>query len=179
MRFTKPFDLSNKQIVTDGCMLTVSGILIDLFHPDSNDILIEDIAHGLAHNCRWNGHTQKFWSVAQHCCMMYDAAPKGKEKMYLLHDSEEAYWGDMIKPLKNILRKTHPEVFDLMHLMRKIIYDKFGVEYEYDGVHDSDFEMLKWELENTMMNNKVDFWTPEKAKIEWLNRFYYENETNG
>jgi hypothetical protein len=79
-KITNAVDLDNKKIVYDGCMITVSGIVVDLFNPDPDTLLISDIAHGLANNCRWNGHTKHFWSVAQHCCMMYDMAPKGEDR---------------------------------------------------------------------------------------------------
>jgi 5'-deoxynucleotidase YfbR-like HD superfamily hydrolase len=171
MVLLKAIDLDNKKIVYDGCMITVSNIIVDLYNPKPEMILIEDIAHGLANNCRWNGHTQKFWSVAQHCCMMYDLAPNSKKLQYLLHDAEEAYWGDMIKPLKNKIKQSCPEIIDLMHLMRKIIYDKFEVEYADETTSYVDFELLKWEFENIIKDSNADFWLPEKAKEEFLKRF--------
>src|SRR3990167_2002595 len=109
MKITKAVDIDNKKIVLDGCMVTVSQTVVDLLNPDPELIIIEDIAHGLANNCRWNGHTKKFWSVAQHCCMMYDFVSKESKLTALLHDAEEAYWGDMIKPLKNVFRSVCPE----------------------------------------------------------------------
>lgn len=168
----KAVDLDNKKIVYDGCMLTKSNILIDLYHPDPDLILIDDIAHGLANNCRWNGHTQRFWSVAQHCCMMCDmASPKDKLK-YLFHDAEEAYWGDTIKPLKNKIKESCPEIILLMREMRKIIYDKFKIDYIDEGTEKADFECLQWEFENIIKNSNADYWMPERAKAEWLDRYY-------
>ena len=35
--------------------------------PDPQDIDIVDIAHSLAMQCRYNGHTDRFYSVAEHC----------------------------------------------------------------------------------------------------------------
>ncbi len=165
-------DIDKKQIVLDGCMVTVSGTVIDLYNPDANLITIEDIAHGLAYNCRWNGHTQGFWSVAQHCCMMFDQAPEGERLKYLLHDAEEAYWGDMIKPLKNKIKTACPEIIELMRLMRRIIFDKFGVAYPDKGVEDKDFELLQWEFENIIKTKSAIFWPPDFAKQEFLERFY-------
>jgi hypothetical protein len=107
-KITKAVDLINGKIVLDGCMVTASGFIVDLINPDPETILIDDIAQGLANNCRWNGHTQEFWSVAQHCCMMFDIAPDELKLTHLFHDCEEAYWGDMIKPLKNIIESKYP-----------------------------------------------------------------------
>jgi len=165
-------DIDNKKIVLDGCMVTVSNIVVNLYNPDPNTIFIEDIAHGLANNCRWNGHTQEFWSVAQHCCMMYDNAPKARKLTFLMHDAEEAYWGDMIKPLKNKIQVACPEIINLMHLMRHIIFKKFGIDEESEDSKGHDFELLKWEFENIIKNSNADFWLPDRAKAEWLSRFY-------
>lgn len=172
-KITKAVDLDNKKIVYDGCMVTVSGIVINLYHPDPDTILIKDIAHGLANNCRWNGHTQKFWSVAQHCCMMFDMAPDKDKLTYLFHDAEEAYWGDMITPLKNIIREQCPEVIEKMKLMRKLIYDKFHIDSVTMETMIADFQCLEWEFENIIKNSNADYWLPERAKKEWIIR--YEN----
>jgi hypothetical protein len=170
----KAVDLDNKKIVYDGCMITVSGEVIDLFNPNPNSILIIDIAHGLANNCRWNGHTQKFWSVAQHCCMMYDAAPRGEKLKYLFHDAEEAYWGDIIKPLKNILAEKCPEILAHMRELRKLIYYKFKIPYVYgdEGVKRLDYDCLIWEFEHIIKTNSATYWTPQRAEKEWLNRYH-------
>lgn len=170
-KFTTALDLDNKKIVYDGCMLTVSNILIDLYDPKPETIFIEDIAHGLANNCRWNGHTQKFWSVAQHCCMMHDLAPDNRKLTFLMHDAEEAYWGDMIKPLKNKIKEKCPEIIELMHLMRNLIFEKFGIDKEKEDTKAQDFELLQWEFENIIKNSNADFWLPERAKAEFMHRF--------
>jgi len=170
-KITTALDLDNKKIVYDGHMITVSNILVNLFNIDPATILIEDIAHGLSNNCRWNGHTQKFWSVAQHCCMMYDIAPVGRKLTFLMHDAEEAYWGDMIKPLKNIIQEKCPEIIEAMHKTRDLIFEKFGVPKESKDSKDSDFEMLQWEFENIIKSSNAEFWLPERSKIEFLNRY--------
>jgi len=167
----------NAKLVQDGCMITVSGKLIDLWHPDKDLIDIDDIAHGLANNCRWNGHSQMFWSVAQHCCMMYDIAPEGKKMTFLMHDAEEAYWGDIIKPIKNKIQESCPEIIDLMHLMRDIIFEKYGIEKESPTSKYADNKCLYWEFENIIKNRGyVKFWSPVKAKRKFLKRFYKEVE---
>jgi 5'-deoxynucleotidase YfbR-like HD superfamily hydrolase len=171
-KFINAVDLNSKKIVYDGFMITASGILINLFDVDKNLILIEDIAHGLANNCRWNGHTKQFFSVGQHCCMMFDNAPKDRKMTFLMHDSEEAYWGDMIKPLKNIIQKKCPEIIEQMTKTRVLIFEKFGISEESKDSKEMDFELLQWEFENIIKDNNADFWSPEKAKSEFLKRFY-------
>jgi 5'-deoxynucleotidase YfbR-like HD superfamily hydrolase len=171
-KITKAVDLDNHKIVHDGCMITFSGIVVDLMKPDPETILIADIAHGLANNCRWNGHTQHFWSVAQHCCMMFDKAPYDERLSWLFHDAEEAYWWDMIKPLKNVIRDKCPEILDRMKLMRQIIYKKFEISPLTMECMIADFECLEWEFENIIKISNGNFWLPEQAKKEWLHRYF-------
>jgi hypothetical protein len=171
-KITKAVDLVNGKIVLDGCMITKSGYVVDLMNPDPKTILIDDIAHGLANNCRWNGHTQSFWSVAQHCCMMYDMANEGFELTFLFHDAEEAYWGDIIKPLKNLIEQKCPEITERMRGMRKLIFDKFSVPYSGVVTKQVDYNCLLWEFENIVKTQTVDAWLPERAKEEWLRRYY-------
>ncbi len=165
-------DLMNGKIVHDGHMITASGVVVDLRDPDPDMILVEDIAHGLANNCRWNGHTRYYWSVAQHCCMMHDMAPAREELKYLFHDAEEAYWGDIIKPLKNVLKELCPEIVVMMDRMRELIYEKFCIDSPDKGVKESDTHLLKWEFENVVEDGMcVCFWSPDNSKIEWLKRY--------
>ena len=172
-KITKAVDLDNKKIVYDGCMITVSGIVVNLLDPDPDTLLITDIAHGLANNCRWNGHTRHFWSVAQHCCMMYDMAPKGEKLSHLFHDAEEAYWGDMIKPLKNVIRDKCPEIIEKMKMLRGMIYLKFNISPVTEITMINDFGCLQWEFENIIKvsNCYPSYWSPIRAKQEWIERY--------
>jgi hypothetical protein len=82
------------------CILTHTGKRFDLFEPDANMIDPRDIAHSLAHLCRFNGHTREFYSVAQHSCIVAELVPEEHKLAALLHDATEAYLGDMTRPLK-------------------------------------------------------------------------------
>lgn len=79
-----------------------SGELWNLMDPDPDDVNIEDIAHALAHICRFNGHTRQFYSVAEHSVRVAaHLAPDWSLQVGgLLHDASEAYLGDVIRPLK-------------------------------------------------------------------------------
>lgn len=82
--------------VSRGWMQTYSGRQFWPFLPKTEDICIEDVAHGLAMTCRYGGHTRRFYSVAEHCWHLSQFA--GLEA--LLHDSSEAYLGDVPRPIK-------------------------------------------------------------------------------
>lgn len=81
-------------------ILTHTGKRLDLFEPDADMIDPRDIAHSLAHLCRFNGYTREFYSVAQHSCLVADLVPTEHKLAALLHDATEAYLGDMTRPLK-------------------------------------------------------------------------------
>jgi hypothetical protein len=160
-------DIERKKIVYDGCMVTYSGIIVKLFAPDMGDILLKDIAHGLAYNCRWNGATKSYFSVAEHCCMMYDRVPQELKATALFHDAEEAYWGDLIKPLKNMLSEI---ARCNMRLMRNVIFIKYGIAKINEEIDKADFELLQWDLDNLILSNNHKGMTPERAESEWLKR---------
>lgn len=87
--------------------MTRFGNEIDLLNPKPEAIDIRDIAHSLGMQCRYNGHTSQFYSVAEHSLIVMElvaSAGGGKHDQLcaLMHDAHEAYLGDMIQPLKSM-----------------------------------------------------------------------------
>lgn len=80
--------------------------------PRAEDVNIEDIAHALAYQCRFNGATREFYSVAEHCVHCSFIGPESEALERLLHDASEAYTGDLIRPIKRseVLDRLHPEL---------------------------------------------------------------------
>ena len=70
--------------------------------PREDEVDIRDIAHGLATTNRYGGQFPAPFSVAQHSCMVSELCQPANALVALLHDAEEAYTGDLIKPLKAI-----------------------------------------------------------------------------
>ena len=93
-------------------MQTHSGNVIDFDAVMSGAPLpidIHDIAVSLSHLCRFNGHTRRFYSVAEHSvyvawdfCRISNRTLPHEILAALLHDAHEAYTGDIITPLKSI-----------------------------------------------------------------------------
>lgn len=77
-----------------------------VFYFNSPCFNIEDIAHSLSMNCRFNGHVNQFYSVAQHSLLVMDLMKflhLGDSLEGLMHDATEAYMTDVPAPLKTLL----------------------------------------------------------------------------
>lgn len=85
------------------CMKTFTGKDIFPQDPESIELSIVDIAHALSFLCRYAGHTQEFYSVAQHCVHMSYLVPEEYAYEALLHDASEAYLADLPHDVKAIL----------------------------------------------------------------------------
>ncbi len=81
-------------------MQTTTGKRFYPLDPRPEEVDIKDISHALSNLTRFNGHTKRFYSVAQHSCLVHDYMPEDLKALGLLHDATEAYIGDMIRPIK-------------------------------------------------------------------------------
>lgn len=64
------------------------------------DVDVRDIAHALALECRYANHTSVHYSVAQHAVELSYRVPAEVAFDALHHDDDEAYLGDVPRPLK-------------------------------------------------------------------------------
>lgn len=151
---------------------TFSGRAFDFdaaLRGDDVDIDIWDIAHALAHICRFNGHCRQLYTVAQHSVLVAERArvlaeEQGHDDVHrvaaagLLHDATEAYIGDMIRPLK-----SRPELRffrDLEQAVADAIARRFGLctePYTLSLVDQADDEMLAVEA-GELLNHPAFAW---------------------
>lgn len=82
---------------------TYSGRRFYIADPRPEDVDPADIAWALAHIPRYGGHAHRFHSVAEHSVLLSHLVPEEHALAALLHDSPEAYLGDVITPLKGLL----------------------------------------------------------------------------
>lgn len=99
-------------------------------HPERSDIVIADIAAGLANKARYGGQTIPgcYYSVAQHSCFLArHAMNKGDYDLaleFMIHDGCEAYLGlDYPRPVKHLFR----DGLVLEELADRAIRNHFGI----------------------------------------------------
>ena len=111
----------------------LSGRRLDIINPSPLDIEIEDIAHGLTFQARWNGQTKGefVFSVAYHSIIVWRIFlfenPKIEKKwqlVCLLHDSPEYVIGDMISPVKKEIGSSY---INLEKKLLEAIHIRFGL----------------------------------------------------
>jgi uncharacterized protein len=87
---------------------TYSGQKFWILDPRPEDINIIDVAHALSMKCRFGGHCQTFYSVAQHSMYVaygvFTLIDSEDTCLWgLLHDLAEAYLPDTPRPIKNMV----------------------------------------------------------------------------
>ena len=133
---------------------TRSGRRVALLNPSPSQIAIGDIAHGLAHQCRFNGQTNKFYSVAQHSVLVASILPRELRLAGLLHDASEAYLGDIVQPLKELL----PDYQAIEAKFCEVLGTRFNVDLQpNDAIKHADLVVLATERRDLMPMDTADW----------------------
>lgn len=101
---------------------TISGQIVHVIGPDPVTLRMDDIAWSLGRQLRYNGHMQQDYTVAHHCVIMSYVVPPPYALEALLHDSGEAYMGDITWPVKQLF----PELEEIESELTYDIMDKYG-----------------------------------------------------
>lgn len=168
----------------NACIQTASGRYADLLDPQPHHIDIGDIAHALANLCRFGGHTREFYSVAQHSVLASRIVPREHALTALLHDATEAYVGDMVLPLKDLL----PGYRLLEASVWRRIAAHYGLPIVLPGcVKRADLVLLATERRDLMneqaepwpvlenvptLPDTIKPWTPVNARAQFVLRFW-------
>lgn len=148
------------------------------------DINVVDIARALSHQCRFAGHTNRFYSVAEHCVhVARQFTDPQLRKIGLLHDATEAYILDLPKPLKSLL----PDYEAYEQRVWEVIAAKFAMPREIPAaVHEIDRRMLiterprlfrhplpwpKYADVQPLDGVDIEGWLPNHAQAEFLASF--------
>lgn len=165
--------MKTENLFTPDCIRTFTGQYVNVFEPDPDTLVIEDIAHALAMQCRFGGHLPYFYSVAQHsvaCSIATEAIDPKLALTALMHDSSEAYLLDIPRPIKLKLA-NYKEIED--NLMKALAF-KFGFTYPLpEPVHIIDNVALKSEWASIMLpaEKLVYGFSNIEAETSFLSRY--------
>lgn len=143
-------------------MKTINGKIFDPLFMRPEDVLLEDVAHGLSLLCRGAGQVKFFYSVAQHSinCALEAKARGWSDRLVLLclmHDASEAYINDVIRPVKVHL----PDYRKIEDVVMAAILAKFGLE----DLTAEEIEKCKL-IDNELMNDElIAMFTGEEDRI--------------
>jgi hypothetical protein len=110
---------------------TSSGRKIDFLSPNVNNFILDDIIVALGRINRFGGHTREEWSVLQHSVFVnliiehYRTFDQELRAAAILHDAHEAYVGDIVTPLKNIIGVENSALMKIVSRIDKCIANKF------------------------------------------------------
>ncbi len=146
--------------VEDGWIGLYSGGAIHFAAPAQDEIILEDVAHSLSQLCRYNGHTKRFYSVAEHACLMSDwvmrqywsSSLDGLTALH--HDDAEYVIGDMARPLK----VTMPQFRAAETVLDEALARKFGTEYPFPSwLKSIDSRIIRDEKRAVMQPTPLDW----------------------
>lgn len=169
-------DYSNNMVNGDSYIRTFLGRRFDFDNHRHYNLNIEEIAHSLSQQCRWTGHTKKFYSVAQHCVLCAQNVSKEFEFEALMHDASEAFIGDVSSPLK----KKLPDYKKISEPIERFICDYYLLPFP----HSPEIKVIDnilmetegrqlingWKADENIqpLDMTIKPWSSEWAKAEFL-----------
>lgn len=164
-----------------GWMQTFSGKQFWPMDPHVDDIDIRDIAHSLSMQCRYNGHSLRYYSVAEHSVYVSRYVSGHLALEGLLHDAAEAYLCDIPRPLKPHLTNYR----ETEERLERVIATHFGLKYPFhpdikrvdSAILGDEKEALMstepepWYLPYEALGVKIEGWMPQEAEKRFLERY--------
>jgi len=145
-------------------ILTRTGHVFWLHNPKPYPLLIADIAWSLSMQCRFCGHPDHFYSVAEHSYRMASVVPREHALAALLHDASEAFISDIPRPVKRLC----PDVISVEVNLFKMIEEHFDVHIIGNKViEEYDLRMYATEMRDLMeFDGTLPFEPVQKEPID-------------
>jgi hypothetical protein len=143
-------------------IITYNGITFWPLDPRIDEVNIEDIAHSLSMQCRFNGHLRCFYSVSEHSVRVAAQCSPENALWGLLHDASEAYLTDLPAPIKEEM----PDYKKMERIVQAVICEKFGLPIDEPAeVKKNDIILRVTEMRDLRKNGHI---TIDYNKIEPL-----------
>lgn len=173
------------------CIETFMGEIFNPLRPKQELIHLVDVAHALSNQCRFSGHSQWHYSVAQHSYLVskllerWDAEPL-IQMHGLFHDGSETYLVDLATPLKKhrFFGRSYRAVEGPL---QRAVCRRFGLRTSMPSiVGAADAVLLATEVRDLMHKDrpywkklaekpdpkiKIEKWSQDKAKRRFLQRY--------
>lgn len=167
-------------------MQTFTGKQFWPMDPRADEIDIADIAHSLSMQCRYAGHSLRFYSVAEHSTLVakwiLDNGTRWDALAGLLHDATEAYLVDVPRPVKPFLNGYREAEARMWNAVAQRFW---GYEFDLPPiVHEADNRILcderaqnmapsqaDWNIPDNPLGITLQFWSPEQAEAGFLRMF--------
>lgn len=160
---------------------TYTGRKFYTLDPRPEEVDIVDIAHALSMMCRYNGHCERFYSVAEHSVLIARHLPLKYKLWGLLHDASEAYIADINRPTKRFM----PEYKSIERNIMLAVCDHFGLDRDEpfevkcadNGIlFDECAQNMKtppndWALTDPPLGVTLKYWPPACAKHWFLTTY--------
>lgn len=140
---------------------THSGTRFPVLEARLEHVVLDDIAHSLSMQCRYNGHVPQFYSVAEHCVLVAEwVERRTKNKLLaleaLMHDASEAYLCDIPAPFKPLL--TNYREIEIQ--VERLVARRFNLAYPW---HDRAKEADK----RIVLNEYAELFEPTHGPCDW------------
>ena len=167
---------------TDEWIQTYNSGIFTPLDPKPEQIELSNIAHALSMLCRYGGHCNIFYSVAQHCCYCFDMAGTNEQAFEaLMHDASEAYLIDMPRPIKMLL----PDYRAMEKRLEEVIAKKYNLPFPIspevkvidnrmlatEKLQIMDKAPMEWMKLPEPYDIKIESWSPDRAEYEFRWRF--------
>jgi hypothetical protein len=151
---------------------TFSGFFVDTSDPKPATIHLVDIAHALSQTCRYGGHCQRFYSVAEHAVFVSQRVKRkggsiAAQMAALHHDDAEAYLGDIPRPLKPLLGEAYEDLTNKMDCAIMVALQLPSFTLYKRAIKEADNWSLFVEAKYLLPSQGKGWWNGEQGAYKW------------